>query len=188
MSEIKAERISGLAPKAIIMWGVLGVVAVLAQACYGLAPIAWSPIADGSFTWWQWTIWVLWVAQMIYSEGYRGFHLAFAPRVVARAVYLARNPKGVSVVLAPFFCMGMFHATRKRLIVSWVMVLAITGVVLLVRLLDQPWRGLVDAGVVAGLGVGSASIFYYLVRALNGQPLPVPPDVPAHSRDANPAA
>ena len=30
------------------------------------------------------------------------------------------------VLLAPLFCMGLFHATRKRLIVSWC---ALTGIV-----------------------------------------------------------
>ncbi len=168
----------GLGPAIVAAWGVLGVIAILAQACLRLAPRAWEPIVDGSFSWWQWVLWVVWVAQMIYSEGYRGFHRAFSPRVVARAFYLARNPHPVRIALAPLFCMGLFHATRKRLIVAWVMVTAIVGVILLVRQLNQPWRGLIDAGVVIGLAVGSASILYYMVRAYNGHSMPVPPDVP----------
>jgi hypothetical protein len=52
--------------------------------------------------------------------------------------------------------------------------------VLLVRMLPQPWRGLVDAGVVAGLIFGVGSIFYYLLqlKQLGAGQLPVPADVP----------
>ena len=54
----------------------------------------------------------------------------------------------------------------------------IVTLVLLVRLAPQPWRGIIDAGVVLGLGIGSASILYFVVRALRDGP-PAPPDLPA---------
>jgi len=163
---------------AIAAWGIVGVLAILAQACVRLAPLAIEPILDGAFAWWHWLLWVAWVGQMIYSEGYRGFHRAFSPRVVARALHLGRHPHPVRVLLAPLFCMGFFHATRKRMIVAWVMIAAIAVLIILVRMLDQPWRGLVDAGVVVGLAVGGASIVYHAVRGFAGHPMPVPPDVP----------
>jgi threonine/homoserine efflux transporter RhtA len=111
---------------------------------------------------------------MVYSEGYRAFHKAFSPRVVSRAQYLAAHPRPLHVAFAPLYCMGLFHATKKRLIVSWSVTLGVVGIVLLVRELDQPWRGIVDGGVILGLSAGTLSILYYAI----GQDPPVPPDVP----------
>jgi hypothetical protein len=54
----------------------------------------------------------------------------------------------------------------------------IVALVLLVRQLPQPWRGIVDAGVVVGLTWGALAITYFTVRALQGAAMPVPPDVP----------
>ena len=56
----------------------------------------------------------------------------------------------------------------------------IISFVLLVRLLPQPWRGIVDVGVVAGLVVGVLSIFYYVLqlRQSGAASLPVATDVP----------
>jgi apolipoprotein N-acyltransferase len=100
-------------------------------------------------------------------------------------MYAARHPRPVIVVLAPLFCMGLFHATRKRLIVSWCALIGIVGLIVLVRQLDQPWRGIVDGGVVAGLGWGLVAMLWFMVRALLGHPMPVPADVP---EDALPVA
>jgi hypothetical protein len=117
---------------------------------------------------------------MVWAEGYKGFHLAFAPRVVARANYLANNPRPVHVLLAPLFCMGYVHATPRRRIMSIALSCMIVCFVLLARMLPQPWRGIVDVGVVAGLVVGVGSIVYYLLqlKQSGASSLPVPTDVP----------
>ena len=82
-------------------------------------------------------------------------------------------------MLAAFYCMGLLHATRKRLVVSWCLTLGIIGIVIIVRLLAQPWRGIVDAGVVVGLALGTISILYFVILAFAGRALPVSPDLPA---------
>ena len=41
----------------------------------------------------------------------------------------------------------------------------IIGFVLIARQLPQPWRGIVDAGVVVGLGLGIISILYFMISA-----------------------
>lgn len=130
---------------------------------------------------WQLILMVVWLAYMLWAEGYKGFHRAFAPRVVARANYLAGHPRPLHVALAPLFCMGYIHATSKRRFLSIGLTLMILCFVLLVRLLPQPWRGIVDAGVVAGLMFGMASIVFYLMQLWQGGAarLPVPADVPA---------
>ncbi len=122
------------------------------------------------------------VLYMAYAEGYKGFHLAFAPRVVARASYLQANPRPLHIMLAPVFCMGYIYATRKRKLLSFGLTGMIICFVLLVRLLPQPWRGIVDAGVVTGLVVGIASILYFLLQRLRYPERPgVGVDVPKHS-------
>jgi len=155
------------------LWGVLGVIAILVKAIVQLTPIALA-VRHMSLTTIHWIVLAVWVVFIVYSEGYRAFHKAFSPRVVARAQHLTAHPRPLFVALAPLYCIGLVHATRKRLVVSWCVTIGIVGLVLLVRLLDQPWRGIIDAGVVLGLMVGVLSIVYYTI----GQDPPVPPDVP----------
>jgi hypothetical protein len=169
---------------AVAVWGVLGFAAIVFRAVWTLAPMALAPIRAG-MTGLQWTLYVGWLVFMVYSEGYKGFQRKVAPRVAARAMYAATHPRPWIVLLAPLFCMGLFHATRKRLIVSWCALTGIVTLILLVRQLDQPWRGIVDGGVVAGLGWGLVAMLWFLVRALQGHPMPVPADVPG---DEPPAA
>jgi len=154
-------------------WGVVGVIAILGKAIYQLTPIALAA-HDVPLTTVHWIVLAVWVVFIVYSEGYRAFHKAFSPRVVARAQHLSAHPRGVYVAIAPLYCMGLVHATRKRMIVSWCVTLGIVGLVVLMRQLAQPWRGIIDGGVVLGLSVGALSILYY---ALFQEPS-VPPDVP----------
>ena len=160
------------------LWGIAGVLGLLVQALYRLTPYAIEAITH-PLTTLELAVLVGWVAFNGYSEGWRGFHRMFSPRVVARAQALDADPRPWLVVLAPIYCMGLVHATRRRLVVSWVLTLGIVAIVIAVRLLDQPWRGIVDAGVVAGLAIGFVSIVYFLVLALLGRAMPVDPDLPA---------
>lgn len=159
------------------VWGVVGVLALLGSAVYRLTPYAVEAVTS-PLTPVQWGVLVVYVAFMAHAEGYKGFQRQFSPRVVARARWLRDHPTPLRVALAPAFCMGLFHATRKRLIVSWVISLMVVGLVILVKLLDQPWRGIVDAGVVVGLTWGIVALLAWLVAGARGRALPVPPDVP----------
>lgn len=170
----------------ITAWGVLGVVALLGQALWRLTPLALDAIRHGLAPW-QWGVMTLWILINAHAEGYRGFHKRFSPRVVARALHLGRHPRPLFVVFAPFFCMSLFHATRRGKIVARVLVVAIIGLVILVRSLEQPWRGIVDSGVVVGLGLGTASLLYFYVRALLGQAPPADPELP-ESDSAQPSS
>jgi hypothetical protein len=70
------------------------------------------------------------------------------------------------VLLGPMFCMALFHARRRNLIVAWTLLGGIILLVTLVRMLPQPWRGIVDAGVVVGLVWGTLSILVFFARAI----------------------
>lgn len=142
-------------------WGIGGILLLLTFAVVRLSPMAFElaalelqplHLASLAFS----------VLYMSWAEGYKGFHLGFAPRVVARARYLSAHPRPLHVLLAPAFCMGYIHATRRRKLLSFGLTSMIVCFVLIVRMLPQPWRGIVDAGVVTGLVVGIASILYFL--------------------------
>lgn len=169
---------------AVILWGVGGVVAMLAEAIVRLASLSVRLLRDHSLTAGQWVLLAVWIVVIGYAEGYRGFQLRFSPRVVARALHVAAHPRPLLVALAPLVCMGLLHATRRLLIVSWSLLAGIVTLVLLVRLLPPVYRAIVDIGVALALTWGTAAILAFLVRALMGRPLPVLPDVPEEDRPA----
>ena len=152
----------------IASWGVLGVVLLLCRPLYQITPIALEAIVSSSLTVPHWMLLLAWVAFNAYAEGYLGFHQKFSPRVVRRALDLGRNPTLLRVVFAAPYCIGLFHAPRKTMLTSWTLVLVIAVVVFGVRLLPQPWRGIIDAGVVVGLGIGLLSLLGRFVAAVSG--------------------
>jgi hypothetical protein len=162
----------------IATWGVAGVTLLLVSAIARLTPLALEPVVAHTMTSLQWAVYVLWSLFNGYVEGYRGFQKGYVPRVVARAFWLGQHPRPLLVALAPFFCSGLIHATRRRLITSWALVFGIYAIVRLVRLLEQPWRGILDAGVVVGLAYGTIALVVAFGRVLAGRPITVSAQVP----------
>ncbi len=167
-------------PLALVVatWGVLTTLVMLVSAIVRLTPLALEPLTHHDMTGLQWSLYIGWVVFNGYVEGYRGFQRGFVPRVVARAFWLGKYPRPLFVLLAPFFCSGLFFATKKRKIISWSLLIGIIAIVQVVRLLDQPWRGIVDAGVVVGLGYGCLVLVVVFVRVALGHPLTATPQVP----------
>ncbi len=126
-----------------------------------------------------------WAMFSVYGEGYRAFQLRFSPRVVARAFVLARSATPAQTILAPAFCMSLFHATRRGKIVAWSTVVMVVCLVLVVSRLPQPWRGIIDGGVVLALIWGAVAIVVFFVRALSSGKAPsVDPALPPNSAPA----
>lgn len=159
------------------VWGLVGVVALLSQALLRLGPLAWEAI-DGGLSTVQWVALAVWVVLNAHAEGYRGFHRRFSPRVVVRALHLRTHPTPMRAAFAPLFCMSLFGASPRGMKVARILVVAIVTVVIAVRMLDQPWRGIIDAGVVVGLGLGLLSMLGFLFGALMGRPPSIDPDLP----------
>ncbi|MDX2012659.1 MAG: hypothetical protein SFW67_20845 [Myxococcaceae bacterium] len=158
-------------------WGVLGVSALLGSAIVRLWPLVREALdgwrSDAGF-------WVAVTVSLVffgYTEGYRAFQRQLAPRVVARALTLVDTPSLVRGLLAPFFCMGYFGATRRRLITSWAVSLGIVGLVAAMKLVPQPWRGVVDLGVVFALGWGVLAVLAHFAAAVSGREPGVSPDL-----------
>jgi uncharacterized membrane protein YedE/YeeE len=49
-----------------------------------------------------------------------------------------------------------------------------------VRLLSQPWRGIIDGGVVVGLAWGLVSLVIFGYQAFTAEDFPFSPEVPEH--------
>jgi hypothetical protein len=151
-------------------WGLAGVLTLFARAIVRLTPYAWEPIADGSLGALHVALYAGWVAFNAYSEGYRAFQKSFCPRVVGRALHLAQNPRPLFVVLAPLYCLSLFHANRRGLTVAWIMLAVIAVLIALLRITPQPWRGIIDGGVVVALAWGTVALIVMALQALAGAP------------------
>jgi hypothetical protein len=159
------------------LWGIAGVILLLVSAVYRLTPRAWEAYSY-PWSWYHWFTFGAIVVFMAYFEGYRAFQQGFSPRVAARARYLRSHPRFVHVLFAPLFCMAYFHAQRRRQIVSLSVTAGIIILIILVRLLAQPWRGMVDGGVIIGLAWGLASLLYFSYQAFTAAHFPYSPEVP----------
>jgi len=150
----------------VYAWAILGVLILLGQGLVKLVPVAgqavFGPLSLGE----RITLW-LFVILNFYLEGYRGFQLRFVPRVVSRALYLARSPAPApwTLLLAPLFAMGYFHAKRRARLSAWLVSGLVVLAIVAVRHLPHPWRGIVDAGVVAGLGYGTLIFVYQAIQS-----------------------
>lgn len=159
------------------IWGFCGSFSLIAFAIWRLSPIALESM-NYALSSLQWLVLAGFAIYMAYAEGYKGFQRGFAPRVAARSLYLANNPTPLRVILAPLFVVGYFHASRKRLITSYALTIMIIGFILLLKFVDQPWRGIIDVGVVVGLAWGLASMLYFIVRAIVDENYSYSPEMP----------
>jgi hypothetical protein len=163
-------------------WGTAGVVGLLSFAIYRLTPKALEAF-QGGLTAGQWWITAAVCIFMAYAEGYRGFQLRFSPRTAARIRYLRDRPNGLHTLVAPLFSMGFIHATRRTKIIAYSLTLGIILLVTLVHRLAQPWRGIVDAGVVVGLTWGLLSLICFVALALSRRSFDHSPQVPQTAPD-----
>ncbi|GGC09405.1 hypothetical protein GCM10011352_39740 [Marinobacterium zhoushanense] len=159
------------------IWGFVGVCLLFGSAIYRLGAMALDLSVQG-FSWYHWVALAFSILFMGFAEGYRGFQQNFSPRVAARIRYLSRNATPMRMILAPIFCMGFFHAQRRRQIVSFCLTGGIIVLVLLVRHLDQPWRGIVDVGVVLGLTWGIISLAAFTLQAFTNPRFNYSPETP----------
>lgn len=165
-------------------WGALGCAAYLAYGMKKVVPVVREGIAMIK-TREQWALLVATLVFFAYVEGYRGFQKGFSPRVVSRAWAVSERSEDAPMwhkLLAPMFCIGYFHGTRARIIASWAVTAAVFLVVVGVRRLANPYRAIIDAGVIVGLLWGSASVLILFARSLlEGRPPDFDPCLPTGS-------
>ena len=135
------------------LWAIAGVAGILAGAIFRLADVALDAL-DQPLAWYHWAAMGAFVPFMAWSEGVRGFQRRFSPRVAERAMLIRAAPTTARVIFAPLFAAGFFGGSRRERVGICLGTAAIVVLVVLVHRLDQPWRGIIDAGVVAGLAWG----------------------------------
>ena len=134
---------------------------------------------DMPFGFWHWVVLIANLVFMGYSEGWKGFQKTFSPRFGARTLELQKHPREIDVLLAPFFLMGYYRATRRRIIATWILTISIITLVILIHFVPQPMRGVIDAGVVFGLGWGLLATLYFWARAFFAHRAYADPELPA---------
>jgi hypothetical protein len=157
-------------------WGVGGFLALLLAALYKLTQPALAALAMPLAPW-HWLVLVVNTLAMAYYEGYRGFQLGYSPRLAARAYWLLRHADATTLALAPLFCMGFVRAPRRRWVSACLLTAMIVVLVVLFRLLPQPWRGVLDAGVLVGLAWGTLATVLACVQELRSPGSGVDPEV-----------
>lgn len=153
------------------LWGAGGVIMILRKSIVRILPIAMEPFGSSApfpLSTFQLGSYIAMCVWFAYVEGYKGFQLKFSPLVVSRAFTL-KPMYGTPIhhiLGAPFYSMGLFHATKKRKIVSWSVTLGVAVIVAAVKRLPYPWRNIIDAGVIVGLTWGSLSIAIEWVKVV----------------------
>lgn len=164
------------------VWGIAGFSLLLGYCLLRLGPIALEAFSQ-PFRWYHWAVLLLNIIFMAYSEGYRGFQKGLSPRVAARARYLVYHPNLLHVLLGPLFCLGYFYTSKRRQRAVIALTLGIIMLILLVGRLDQPWRGIIDAGVVVGLSWGLVSLLIFSVMAFTQIEFSYSPEVPNEEKN-----
>lgn len=167
-----ADSLSLRPPSLVTLWALLGVMTSLSSAIYRLSPWVIDAFTNHRLTGAQLAFVVGWTTFMCWTEGYKGFQLGFSPRVAARALAMGSERRPLYVALAPLVAMGLLNSTLKQKLRTGGVICAVIVVVAFVRRLEQPWRGLVDVGVVAGLAWGLVTLVMWFIRGLRGQTLP----------------
>jgi len=165
------------------LWGAGGVIMILRKSIVRILPIAMEPFGSSApfpLSTFQLGSYIAMCVWFAYVEGYKGFQLKFSPLVVSRAFTLKpMDGTPIHHILgAPFYSMGLFHATKKRKIVSWSVTLGVAVIVAAVKRLPYPWRNIIDAGVIVGLTWGSLSIAIEWVKVVLGKKNTINPALP----------
>lgn len=148
-----------------VIWGVIGFGLLLGSAIFRLSGRIFE-VEYGHLHTMHILFLVGFTLFMLLTEGYGGFHQRLSPRFASRAKRLLDKPKFFHVLFAPFFCIGYFHATKRRIISSFSLTLMIILLIVLVSHMAQPWRGLLDIGVVSGLLFGIVSLVVTIFNVL----------------------
>ena len=161
-----------------VIWGVGGIAGLLVYAALSLGRYTLEAIGGGLSPL-EWLIFTGNALFMAWAEGYRGFQQRFSPRVAARALYLFQQPTPWRLGLAPLFCAGYFAATPRLARTIWIGTGLIVLAVILFNELQQPWRGILDGGVLVGLAWGTVSLVMAVGFAFRQRRAAIAAEVPA---------
>lgn len=145
-------------------WALAGFIAILGFAVYRLSGhfvVAW----EMPLSWYHWLVLIVNTTFMAYSEGYKGFQKSYSIKFSNRLIELEQRPSATHLLLAPLFCMNYFDAKKKNMVLAYVLTIAITLLIIIFHYIPQPWRGILDAGVVVGLSWGIIATLVLAIKA-----------------------
>ena len=152
-------------------WAIVGFSGLMLWAIYRLALITVDAL-QMPMSVLAWALLIINTLFMAWSEGYRGFQQAYSPRFARRVVLLRTTESFPNMLLAPLFAMGFYGADPKRMRITYLIALLLVVVIIVFHQIPQPWRGVLDAGVVVGLSWGTLATWWHCYLALTGKPLP----------------
>mmetsp|Transcript_16549 Transcript_16549/g.28942 ORF Transcript_16549/g.28942 Transcript_16549/m.28942 type:complete len:209 (+) Transcript_16549:46-672(+) len=144
---------------------------------------ALAPFQQNDLGSWQWVGFAAISLSLLLVEGVQAFQRSFSPMLICRARELTSQRACWEFLLAPFFVAGLISANKKRLVKSWLlMAILVPGLAISVPRMPYPWRQAVDAGVVLGLGWGTAALIVFWLRGwFYGKWPQVSADLPAET-------
>jgi hypothetical protein len=148
----------------ITVWAGLAIAATFVEAIARLTTRAWTELSQGLSAG-QWVALAVLTVTMTYVEGYRALQRRFVPSVVARACEAGRDSRRWTV-LAPLYAISLVGVPPRVAVRSAVGIAMIVICVIVVRHLDAPWRGIVDAAVSSALAWGFVALVAGFVGAI----------------------
>lgn len=136
-------------------YATFSILAILLKSLKNLLPIALEPL-NKPLNPYMYVLYALTTLVFAYSEGYKGFQQQFIPFVVSRSHNL-KNETIIYKILAPLYSIGLIKSNTRRKIRTATMFFAVGLMIALTKNLSYPWRNVIDAGVVIGLGWGLTS-------------------------------
>ncbi len=149
--------------KLLSFYSIGGVIFIFSSAIYRLLPHVLEGLTT-EFETYHWIVLISFLIIMIVGKGIFAMHRGFVPRVISRSEILISEGKLLDRLLAPLFCMGFFKAPKKRMIISYTMLVLIITFIISASKIAQPWRGIIDLGVVIGLSMGIVSLVILSIR------------------------
>ena len=136
---------------------------IFAWAVYRLGGRGFETLTAG-LTVPQWTALTVLVLGFVYVEGIRALQHRWVPRMLGRASQLDEEERRTPRIVGPLFAMSLLFAPRTQMARAWLLTSGIVSMVVLVRLLPDPWRGIVDLAVAAALAWGIGAILVAMAR------------------------
>jgi hypothetical protein len=159
-----------------VIWSIVGCTCIIGSGIIRVLPKAIDAF-QVNLNLLQWVVLILWILFMIAGEGYRGFQKQFSPRFAARMWHLTQHGRTPDLWLAPFFCIGYYGSSRRRIISSWSLTAGVTIIILIVIHIVQPWRGIIDCGVLAGLVYGLICTYTMVWKTLDRRDYLADPEI-----------
>ena len=148
------------------IWGFIGVSLILLHGITCVYPYVVTLDFSKMF-WYHYLSLIISIIFLGYAEGYKGFQLSFSPRVAQRLKLVFKNPSFVNVVLSPLFCMGFFGISKKRMKITYILTITIIFLIIIIERISEPWRGIIDTGVLVGLSWGLLSFWFFCLKPID---------------------